>query len=163
MEEFRWGCRVQTGWTEDWQALRPLVLTGADIPEDRPPGRVFSLAQATEQGVWAAALAAREYRADRIIAFGDGDVLSCGKLAAMASGRKLTARLTAAQLQDCLAGRRGMIPCGASYVVNLAHVRCFSGTDLVMDGGERIPVPRRLRAQIKQAYFDFYLEEVKNG
>lgn len=90
MEEFRWGCRVQTGWTEDWQALRPLVLTGADIPEDRPPGRVFSLAQATEQGVWAAALAAREYRADRIIAFGDGDVLSCGKLAAMASGRKLT-------------------------------------------------------------------------
>ena len=81
----------------------------------------------------------------------------------LASGRKLTARLTAAQLQDCLAGRRGMIPCGASYVVNLAHVRCFSGTDLIMDGGERIPVPRRLRAQIKQAYFDFYLEEVRNG
>ena len=56
-----------------------------------------------------------------------------------------------------------MIPCGASYVVNLARVRCFSGTDLVMDGGERIPVPRRLRAQIKQAYLDFYLEEAKNG
>ena len=56
-----------------------------------------------------------------------------------------------------------MIPCGASYVVNLARVRCFSGTDLVMDGGERIPVPRRLRAQIKQAYFDFYLEEARNG
>ena len=90
MEEFRWGCRVRTTWPEDWQALRPLVLTGPDIPEDRPPGRVFSHAQATEQSVWAAALAAREYRADRIIAFGDGDVLSCGKLAAMASGRKLT-------------------------------------------------------------------------
>lgn len=86
-----------------------------------------------------------------------------GRIFSLASGRKLTARLTAAQLQDCLAGRRGMIPCGASYVVNLAHVRCFSGTDLIMDGGERIPVPRRLRAQIKQAYFDFYLEEAKNG
>ena len=85
------------------------------------------------------------------------------RIFSLASGRKLTARLTAAQLQGCLAGRRGMIPCGASYVVNLAHVRCFSGTDLVMDGGERIPVPRRLRAQIKQAYFDFYLEEVRNG
>lgn len=85
------------------------------------------------------------------------------RIFSLASGRKLTARLTAAQLQDCLAGRRGMIPCGASYVVNLAHVRCFSGTDLIMDGGERIPVPRRLRAQIKQAYFDFYLEEVRNG
>ena len=35
MEEFRWGCRVRTGWTEDWQALRPLVLTGPDIPEER--------------------------------------------------------------------------------------------------------------------------------
>ena len=85
------------------------------------------------------------------------------RIFSLASGRKLTARLTAAQLQDCLAGRRGMIPCGASYVVNLARVRCFSGTDLIMDGGERIPVPRRLRAQIKQAYFDFYLEEVRNG
>ena len=85
MEEFRWGCQVRTTWPEDWQALRPLVLTGPDIPEDRPPGRVFSHALATEQSVWAAALAAREYRADRIIAFGDGDVLSCGKLAAMAS------------------------------------------------------------------------------
>ena len=92
MEEFRWGCRVRTTWPEDWQALRPLVLTGPDIPEDRPPGRVFSHAQATEQSVWAAALAAREYRADRIIAFGDGDVLSCGKLAAMASGRKPACR-----------------------------------------------------------------------
>lgn len=79
----------------------------------------------------------------------------------LASGKKLTARLSAAQLQDCLAGRRGMVPCGASYVVNLAHVRCFSGADLVMDTEERIPVPRRLRSRIKQAYVDFYLEEVK--
>ena len=52
--------------------------------------------------------------------------------------------------------------CGASYVVNLSHVRCFSGTDLIMDTNERIPVPRRLRVQIRQAYFDFYLEEVKS-
>lgn len=81
---------------------------------------------------------------------------------ALSSGNKLTARLSAAQLQDCLAGRRGMVPCGASYVVNLGHVRCFSGTDLIMDTGERIPVPRRLRAQIRQAYFDFYLEEAKS-
>ena len=82
------------------------------------------------------------------------------RIFSLASGKKLTARMSAAQLQECLAGRRGMAPCGASYVVNLGHVRCFSGTDLVMDTGERIPVPRRLRAQIKQAYFDFYLEEV---
>ncbi len=83
------------------------------------------------------------------------------RIFALADGKRLTARLSAAQLQDCLAGRRGMVMCGASYAVNLAHVRCFSGTDLIMDGGERIPVPRRLRLQIRQAYFDFYLEEVK--
>lgn len=84
------------------------------------------------------------------------------RIFALASGKKMTARLSAAQLQDCLAGRRGMVMCGASYVVNLSHVRCFSGTDLVMDTDERIPVPRRLRAQIRQTYFDFYLEEVKS-
>lgn len=84
------------------------------------------------------------------------------RIFSLASGKKLAARLSAAQLQDCLAGRRGMVMCGASYVVNLSHVRCFSGTDLVMDTDERIPVPRRLRAQIRQAYFDFYLEEVKS-
>ena len=85
------------------------------------------------------------------------------RIFSLASGERLTARLTAAQLQDCLSGKRGMVMCGASYVVNLGHVRCFSGTDLVMDTGERIPVPRRLRAQIRQAYFDFYLEEAENG
>lgn len=83
------------------------------------------------------------------------------RIFSLASGKTLTARMSAAQLQDCLAGRRGMVMCGASYVVNLSHVRCFSGTDLVMDTGQRIPVPRRLRAQIKQTYFDYYLEEVK--
>ena len=83
------------------------------------------------------------------------------RIFALSSGEKLTARLSAAQLQDCLAERRGMVPCGASYVVNLSHVRCFSGADLIMDTDERIPVPRRLRAQLRQAYFDFYLEEVK--
>ena len=85
------------------------------------------------------------------------------RIFSLTSGEKLAARLSAAQMQDCLSGKRGMVLCGASYAVNLAHVRCFSGTDLVMDNGERVPVPRRLRARIRQAYFDFYLEEVRSG
>ena len=85
------------------------------------------------------------------------------RMFSLTAGEKLAARLSAAQMQDCLSGKRGMVLCGASYVVNLARVRCFSGTDLIMDTDERIPVPRRLRAQIRQAYFDFYLEEVRSG
>lgn len=77
----------------------------------------------------------------------------------LSSGKRLVSRMSAAQLTEQLSGKRGMAPCGASFIVNLAHARCFSGTDLIMDNGARVPVPRRLRAQIKQAYFDFYLEE----
>ena len=59
-------------------------------------------------------------------------------------------------------GKKGMTMCGSSFIVNLNHVRCFSGTDLVMDDGTLIPVPRRCRAEMKQAYFDFYLNEARN-
>lgn len=79
----------------------------------------------------------------------------------LASGKQLSVRLSAAQLQECLPGDQGMVVCGASYVVNLRRVRCFSGADLIIDNETRIPVPRRLRSQIKQAYFDFYLKEAR--
>jgi two-component system LytT family response regulator len=80
----------------------------------------------------------------------------------LVTGKKLTAWLSAAQLQECLSEGKGMVNCGASYVVNLRHVRRFSGTDLVMDNDALIPVPRRLRSQVKQAYFDFYLKEARS-
>lgn len=80
----------------------------------------------------------------------------------LVTGKKLIAWLSAAQLQECLSEGNGMVNCGASYVVNLRHVRRFSGTDLVMDNNALIPVPRRLRSQVKQAYFDFYLKEARS-
>ena len=80
----------------------------------------------------------------------------------LTTGKKLSVRMTAAQLQECISGGKGMAMCGASYMVNLGHVRCFSGTDLVMDDGTLIHIPRRCRAQIKQDYFDFYLKEAGN-
>ena len=80
----------------------------------------------------------------------------------LASGRKLSVWSLPAQLQGSVMDKKGMTMCGSSYIVNLNHVRCFSGTDLVMDDGTLIPVPRRCRAELKQAYFDFYLREAVN-
>lgn len=80
----------------------------------------------------------------------------------LTSGRELSARMTGIQLQECISEAKGMAMCGVSYIVNLSHVRCFSGADLVMDDGTVIPVPRRCRTQIKQDYFDFYLKEAGN-
>ncbi len=80
----------------------------------------------------------------------------------LTSGSKLSVRMTGTQLQECISDAKGMAMCGVSYIVNLSHVRCFSGADLVMDDGTVIPVPRRCRAQIKQDYFDFYLKEAGN-
>lgn len=84
------------------------------------------------------------------------------RIFSLVSGKKLTTRLSAAQLQECLSEGKGMVNCGASYIVNLHHVCRFSGKDLVMDSDAILPVPRRLRSQIKQTYFDFYLKEVKS-
>ncbi len=81
------------------------------------------------------------------------------RVVSLASGRKLSVWSLSTQLQECIMGRQGMTMCGKSYIVNLNHVRCFSGADLLMDDETRIPVPRRCRAELKQAYFDFYLKE----
>ena len=80
----------------------------------------------------------------------------------LTSGEERMTRLSSARLQEYLPEDRGMVACGVSYIVNLRHVRCFSGMDLVMDNNVRIPVPRRLRTRIKQAYFDFYLKEAES-
>ncbi len=80
----------------------------------------------------------------------------------LVSGKKLSVWLSPTQLQECIMGKKGMIRCGSSYIVNLNHVRCFSGTDLLMDDGTLIPVPRRCRSELKQAYFDFYLKEAES-
>ncbi len=81
----------------------------------------------------------------------------------LASGKKLSVWLLPTQIQEYIMDQKSMAVCGSSYVVNLNHVRCFSGTDLIMDDETLIPVPRRCRSELKQAYFDFYLKEAVNG
>ena len=52
---------------------------------------------------------------------------------ALASGKKLSVWSLPTELRDPIMGQKGMTTCGKSYIVNLNHVRCFSGADLVMD------------------------------
>ena len=80
----------------------------------------------------------------------------------LASGKKLSVWSLPTQLQECMMDQKGMTMCGKSYIVNLNHVRCFSGADLLMDDEALIPVPRRCRSALKQAYFDFYLKEAES-
>ncbi len=82
---------------------------------------------------------------------------------ALASGKKLSVWALPAQLHESIMGKKGMIMCGSSFIVNLHHVRCLSGMDMVMDDETLIPVPRRCRAALKQAYFDFYLSEARKS
>ena len=53
----------------------------------------------------------------------------------------------------------GFIPIGVSYIVNLRCVQSILQTELIMINGQSIPVPRRLRNDVKEQYFNFYHEE----
>lgn len=53
----------------------------------------------------------------------------------------------------------GFAAVGASYLVNLRCVQSILETTLEMTNADQIPVPRRLRGELKKQYFDFYTKE----
>lgn len=75
------------------------------------------------------------------------------------SGNCLKTRMTMAELKGLFQGAGGFAAVGASYIVNLRCVQRVLPAALEMTGGETIPVPRRLRSEVKQQYFDFYTRE----
>lgn len=76
------------------------------------------------------------------------------------SGNCLRTRMTMAELKELFQDAGGFVAVGASYIVNLRCVKSLLSTTAVMANGETIPVPRRLRGELKQQYIDFYTEEV---
>lgn len=48
---------------------------------------------------------------------------------------------------------------GASYIVNFRYVQSFRNSDMEMTNGDIVPIPRRLRNNLKRQYFDFYTKE----
>ena len=75
------------------------------------------------------------------------------------SGKTVKTRAALTDIKDQFRGVSGFISVGASYVVNLRCVQCILQTELVMINGQSIPVPRRLRNEVREQYFDFYREE----
>ena len=75
------------------------------------------------------------------------------------SGKKIKTRTTLADMKNLFNDVEGFVSVGASYIVNLRCVQSILQTELIMTNGQSVPVPRRLRNDVKEQYFDFYREE----
>lgn len=74
-------------------------------------------------------------------------------------GKCLKTRMAMAEFRELFQRAGGFAMVGASYIVNLRCVQRVLPSALEMAGGEMIPVPRRLRGEVKRQYFDFYKKE----
>lgn len=75
------------------------------------------------------------------------------------SGKRITTHTTLTKLKNLFLDVSGFMTLGASYIINLRCVQSVLQTAVLMENGESIPVPRRLRSELKKQYFDFYTEE----
>lgn len=75
------------------------------------------------------------------------------------SGKTIKTHTTLADMKNLFQDVKGFISVGASYIVNLRCVQSILQTELIMINGQNIPIPRRLRNDVKEQYFDFYREE----
>ncbi len=75
------------------------------------------------------------------------------------SGKEIKTNTTLTKLKDLFSDVSGFIMVGASYIINLRCVQSVRQTTLLMENGKSIPVPRRLRSEIKKQFFEFYIEE----
>ena len=76
------------------------------------------------------------------------------------SGHSLKTYITLTELKSLLKDISGFAEVGASYVVNFRYVDRFRDTVIEIANGDMVPVPRRLRSELKRQYFDFYTKEV---
>lgn len=75
------------------------------------------------------------------------------------SGKILKTRTPLTEIKNLFHNAGGFISVGASYIVNLRCVQSILLAALIMENGETVPVPRRLRSELKKQYFDFYTKE----
>lgn len=75
------------------------------------------------------------------------------------SGKCLKTHTTLTEMRQLFQQVSGFAAVGASYLVNLRCVQSILETTLEMTNADQIPVPRRLRGELKKQYFDFYTKE----
>ena len=75
------------------------------------------------------------------------------------TGEVLHTRTTLARFWELFEKATGFVLAGASYLVNFRGVQSLHQTTLEMMNGDIIPIPRRLRSELKIQYFGFYRKE----
>lgn len=69
------------------------------------------------------------------------------------SGKTVTTRTALTDIKNLFSNISGFISVGASFIVNLRCVQSVLQTELIMANGQSIPVPRRIRNDIKEPVF----------
>lgn len=67
-------------------------------------------------------------------------------------------RVSFHEAASSLLKHRCFLMCGASIVLNLRHVNAVEQGVAIMADATRVPIPRRLGAQIRRAWMDYWLE-----
>lgn len=80
-------------------------------------------------------------------------------LLVLSSGETLKIRMKLSQMFEEIQKYPAFINVGASYVVNLDLVRSISGNNIEMQGGVKIPVPRRSVEKVQRAYMEYCRKE----
>ena len=79
----------------------------------------------------------------------------------LSSGEKLRQRMKLSQMFEEIQKYPEFIRVGVSYVVNLDFVRSISGNNIEMQGGVKIPVPRRSIEEVQSVYMEFCRKEAR--
>ena len=82
-------------------------------------------------------------------------------LVVLSSGETLRLRRKLSQMFEEIQKYSELIKIGASYVVNLDFVRSISGNNIEMQGGAKIPVPRRSVEEVQRAYMEYCRKEAR--
>lgn len=63
--------------------------------------------------------------------------------------------LTMGKLSEVLQEEKPFLPCGRSYLVNMAYISQIENEVIVMNDGSRIPIPVRLRKSVAERYREY--------
>lgn len=79
----------------------------------------------------------------------------------LSSGETLKIRMKLSQMFEEIQKYPEFIKIGASYVINFDFVRSISGNNIEMQGGVKIPVPRRSVEEVQRTYMEYCRKEAK--
>lgn len=80
------------------------------------------------------------------------------QLVHLRNGETLSVRISAQKLFEQLRALGDFVRCGATFTLNLRHIRRLDQKEAFMGDGSRIMIPRRSFGELKQAYFGFFRE-----